>query len=68
MDQILKPFLLVIVATVIVAVSIYSLIVKLYEYHLEKRHALAQEVFAKTANLNLKVEATNEELFKRDKK
>jgi len=68
MEDVLRPFLLVILATVFAAVCLYLLIVWLYETRMKKRHAIAEEIFAKTADLNLRVEvAKNEDLFKREK-
>ena len=66
-EETTKIFLLVITAIAILAVCVYCIIVKIYENRMEKYHKHAQEVFAKTANLNLRVDA-GDELFKREKK
>jgi predicted amino acid-binding ACT domain protein len=65
MDEATKLFILVIAAIALTAVSIYSLIIKVYERKMEKSFQQAQEILAKTANLNLRVDVQEHELFKR---
>jgi nitrogen fixation-related uncharacterized protein len=58
-------FLLVIIGVVAIAVAIYALIIAIYTYQTGKAQKQAEEIFAKTAHLNLRVEP-NKELFKRE--